>query len=175
MGFIRKFIRNLIPNRNYQSFETERIKTGKFCVIRRKRKTSSIGEILRSISFFIAALCIFEAAVWFSSGFPEPANNRLRIQYLETRLSLYQQPTYLEHPFEITSQIISQSALLLLAVINTQFIFDQNKYLTDKYKQESPTNNLLLHSINQSRHTDWIVLQFLTKLASPKKLGRWIQ
>jgi hypothetical protein len=170
MGLLRKIIRNLIPTRNYQSFETEKIKTSKFSVIRRKRKTSSFGKVLRSISFFIAALCIFEAAVWFTTGFPELENNKLRIFYLETRISLHQ-PTTIENPFEITSQIVQASALILLLLINTQFISDQNKYLSDKYtltKQVEYTTNL-------KPSTNWIVLQFLTILASPKKSDRWIQ
>mmetsp|Transcript_46843 Transcript_46843/g.41918 ORF Transcript_46843/g.41918 Transcript_46843/m.41918 type:complete len:174 (-) Transcript_46843:216-737(-) len=173
MGIIRKFIKNLIPTRNYQSFETQKIKTSKFTVIRRKRKTSSIGKVLRSISFLVAALCIFEAAVWFSTGFPEPENNKLRIFYLETRISLHQ-PTTVENPFEIIqSQISYQSALIALLLISTRFKFDQNKYLTDKYNQETETSNKP-NSIEQA-NTDYVVLQFLTLLASPKKLDRWIQ
>ena len=143
MGIIKKFIKSLIPNRNYQSFETEKIKTSRFSAIRRKRKTSSIGKVLRSISFFIAALCIFEAAVWFSTGFPEPENNKLRILYLETRISFHQ-PTNVENPFDvIQSQILHLSILILLLFISARFIFDQNKYLTDKYinRETEPTNN----------------------------------
>ena len=174
MGIIRKLFKTLIPSRSYSTYQTQKIKTSKFSVIRRKRKTSSIGKVLRSISFFIAALCIFEAAVWFSTGFPEPENNKLRIFYLETRISLHQ-PTTVENPFEIIqSQILLQSTLIALLLISgTQFIFDQNKYLTDKYNQETETTNK--PNTIQQANIDWIVRKFLTKLASPKKVNRWIQ
>lgn len=59
MGFLRKFIRNFIPNRNYTSFEIQKIRSSKFTVIRRKKTTSSLCKALSSISFFIAALVEF--------------------------------------------------------------------------------------------------------------------
>lgn len=177
MGFIRKFIRNLVPSRNYQSFETEKIKTSKFTVIRRKRRKSSFSEVLRSISFFIAALCIFEAAVWFSTGFPEPENNKLRISYLETRISLHQ-PANIENPYQIIQSALDQLShclLFLLLLISQQFIFDQNKYFTDKDIKDTDKHNYKKVNTIEQQRTDWIVLKFLTQLASFKKSDRWIQ
>mmetsp|Transcript_40631 Transcript_40631/g.66776 ORF Transcript_40631/g.66776 Transcript_40631/m.66776 type:complete len:177 (-) Transcript_40631:280-810(-) len=176
MGLIRKIVNHCLPSRHYQSFELERVKSSKFSKIRRKKKTSSIGKILHSVSFFIAALCIFEAAVWFSTGFPEPENNQLRIFYLETHISIHSQSTSLDNPFEITAQIVAQSSLLVLLLVEAQGIFDRNKYLTDQHRADTPSkHSSSLSAVLQHRTTDWIVLLFLTTLASPKKQDRWIQ
>lgn len=176
MGYLRSLIRTFKPNRNYQTFETQKVKSSKFTVYRRKKKTSSIGKLLTSVSFFIAALCIFEAAVWFTTGFREPANNKLRILYLETRISLHQ-PTTIEQPFDITSQIIHQSALIALLLVNTKYIFDENKYLKQKYSEitkEGEINNKTRNT-NQANSDYYFILKFLAILASPKKRDRWSQ
>lgn len=175
MGFLRKFIRNFIPNRNYTSFEVEKIKTSRYTVIRRKKTTSSLCKALSSISFFIAALCIFEAAVWFSTGFPEPANNSLRIFYLESRISTHL-PNLVVAPFEVTSQIVASCALCLALLVYSQFLFDHNKYLSqqqaERTKEAEARNNSPCHC--SQCLIDYVVFAFLTLLASPKKSDRWL-
>eukprot|EP01084_Bolivina_argentea_P219746 372608_1 len=176
MGIIRNLIRTFIPTRSYQSFQTQKIKTSKFSVIRRKRKTSSISKALASISFFIAILCIFEAAVWFSTNFPEANNNNLRIHYLQQSISTHQ-PTSIENPFDIINSLINSLSILLLT---HQFIsqfncihYLHNKYLylTDKSINKSTTNPILLTATNSF---NWIVLLFLiTLISTPKKTSKW--
>eukprot|EP01084_Bolivina_argentea_P253221 425290_1 len=105
MNFLRNTIRSLTTTRNYQSYTTQKIKTSKFTVIRRKRQTSSIGKLLSSISYCIAILCIFEAAVWFTNSYTDTATNTLKISYISTRISLYQTHTT-QNPFEIFNTLI---------------------------------------------------------------------
>ncbi len=173
MGIIRNLIRTFKPTRSYQSFETQKIKTSKFSVIRRKRITSSIGKLLSSISFFIAILCIFEAAVWFSTNFPEANNNNLRIHWIETRISSHQF-NFTENPFDIIHSLII--ALSIIKLIH--FIFDYiNKskylYLTNKSINKFQSNSL---NLNYTKSFDWIVLQFLIiNYTSPKKTSKWNQ
>jgi len=169
MGILRKLIRNLVPKRNYTAYETEKIKTGTFTAIRRKKTNSPLSKVLNSISFFIAALCIFEAAVWFSTGFPEPANNSLRIQYLETRISLHQ-PYSVKCPFEVTSQIVASFALCITVLAESPSL---SGALREKHRpNEEDARSLSVPHPAQSR-TDYVVWAFLTLLASPKKSDRW--
>jgi len=175
MGFLRKLIRNFIPHRNYRSFETEKIRTSQFTAIRHKKTTSSLCKALSSISFFIAALCIFEAAVWFSGNFPEPANNTLRIFYLESRISTHL-PHTVVNPFEVTARIVASFSLSVALLRHSQFLLDQHRHLNHKQAQRSKEgegrSNSPCHP-SQSR-TDYIVLAFLAVLASPKKSDRWL-
>ncbi len=112
-------------------------------------------------------------SVWFSTNFPEANNNKLRIFYLETRISSHQfNSPNIEYPFDIINTLINSLLIILLIhsfieYLNNLYNYLYNKYLylTQKSINKTPINQSIIN---------WIVLQFLIKLFSiPKKTSKW--
>jgi len=168
MHLLKRLVRSLTPSR--ATFTTEKIKTSKFTAIRRKRQTSSFSKVLRSISFFIAALCIFEAVVWFSSNFSD-SHLHIRVGWLNTRISQHQPHSVLS-PFDVTAQILQSSTLcfFLLLLTTAKLHSAHSKHppeVDPPLKSTSPSPD------REQSPSDPVVLHFLSRLASPKKRRAW--
>ena len=165
MFIIRKLLRKLSPNSKRADFTTEKIKTSRCTIIRRKKnRPSAVDKYIAQISFIIAAICIFEATLWATSGWAAPLNLQSRIQIHQSSAS--------QTPFDISIVIHqSLSCLISFLLISFRLKTEQNKHLSD---DNESNKHKIYQNINQSSF-DRVVLTFLVTLSSAKKGNRWIQ
>jgi len=170
---LKRLVRSLTPSR--ATYTTEKIKTSKFTAIRRKRHTPSFTKVLRNISFFIAALCIFEAAVWFSSNLAPSSFSAPQTHWLNSRISQHQPHSVLS-PLDVTAQILQSSTLCFFLVLLSTFKLNSahNKHAQPSLALDSTLSQSLSPSPDlQTSPSDPVVLCFLSRLASPKKRRKW--
>lgn len=159
-----KFFKRL--RRAPPKYVTIKVRSGRFSAVRRRPQESDLSNIWNRISLLLACLCIFEAGVWFTSGFPEEANTNLRRAYLESRIS--------GHNIYWSCPAIDPACLCRLAAL----VCVVKKLLSDSFflhrKQQLSETPVLLASIRDRQGlAQWAVLLFLLFLTcSPTQKRR---
>lgn len=153
-----------------------KIKTSRFSKVVKQRKVSKFDQVYSNISLFLAALCLFEAAVWFTTGSPETVNNAVRRSYLEVRVRSHSiicwTPVFVVDPSFLVkiTVLLVESQLLALQYLHS--LEASKNRLIDKHKEIDTTPQLNTDNTPNTQ-IDVTVRKFLVILSSPKKTKSW--
>ena len=152
MGLLNRFINYFNPNSSiYNSNTVIKVKTKNYTFYRHKIIKTKNQEIIQNISFLIAFICLFEAGVWFTTGYPEQSLTNLRINYLKNRILNHTYTLY-QFGFELSNKIrdkyIKYNRLILKRI--KEFL---NNYLNNNTKQNKLDINNKLYLIKLQQNT----------------------